>query len=102
MIGFMEHFLDEMDTYQMELKEDSYLQAADWKVVSDMTGRTSFLDLIQAAKNTLANLENEKKDNTLTKIRDIFKQTAIKKNILSKESSNDVYIEYFSIIFSPF
>lgn len=90
----MEHFLDEMNDYQQELKGDSYLQSADWNVVSEMVGRKAFQDLINQAKDTLKNLQNEKKKNSFTRIREIFVQTALKKNKLTKdESSNSLAIE---------
>ena len=94
MISFMEHFLEEMNEYQQELKGDSYLQSADWNVVSEMVGRTAFQDLINKAKDTLLTLQNEKKKNSFMRIREIFRATALNKDKLKKdESSNSLAIE---------
>ena len=90
----MEYFLEESNEYQKELKADSYLQNADWDEVSEMVGRKAFVDLIKQAKDTLVTLENEKKENNLTKIRRIFREAAMKREKLNTgESSSSLYMK---------
>ncbi len=59
-----------------------------------MIGRTVFEDLINKDKDTLETLQNEKQRNSFARIREIFRETALKRDKLKKdESSNSVAIE---------